>query len=37
VWDIHIYKDTAGTDILAHEEHVIHAAPISATVLTRKK
>ena len=37
VWDVNIYRDTAGTDVLAHAEKVIHAAPISATVLTRKK
>ena len=37
VWDIHIHRDTAGTEVLAHAENVIPAAPISATVLTRKK
>ena len=37
VWDIHIHRDTAGTEVLAHAENVIHAAPISTTVLTRKK
>ena len=37
IWDVNIYRDTAGTDVLAHAENIIYAAPISATVLTRKK
>ena len=37
VWDVNIHRDTAGTEVLAHAEGVIHVAPISATALTRKK
>ena len=37
IWDVNIHRDTAGMDVLAHAEKVIHAAPVSATVLTRKK
>lgn len=36
-WDVHIHNDTAGTGILQTVENWVHCAPISATVLTRRK
>ena len=36
-WEVNIFEDTAGTDALSQAEGNIFAAPISATVLTRKK
>lgn len=36
-WDVNIHNDRAGTDVLERVEGWAHAAPISATVLTRKK
>jgi len=37
VWDIYICGDEAGTAVLAHAEGLAHAAPISTTVLSRRK
>ena len=36
-WEINIHDTTAGTRALAQAEGCVHAAPISATVLTRKQ
>ena len=36
-WDIHIHDGTAGTDVLERVEGWAHVAPLSTTVLTRKK
>lgn len=36
-WDLHIHDQTAGTGILERVEGWAHCAPVSATVLTRKK
>jgi len=36
IWNLNIYKNTAGIHALSQVENHIEAAPISATVLTRK-
>ena len=36
-WDVHIHDDRAGTETLERMDGWAHCAPLSATVLTRKK
>jgi len=37
VWDLNVFENLSGTKALAQIEHCVQAAPISATVLTRRK
>ena len=37
IWNVMIYDDIAGTEVLAKKEGSVDAAPISATVLTQPK
>lgn len=37
LWSVHVCDDTAGTDTLFTAEKTVNIAPVSATVLTRRK